>query len=87
MSTRKKDRRAIRAAIVKAAAKRHVCKVEEIFIIAMPDESDIKVNLNKIPDAVIKLARKMIQAKHPAHPRSRMTRERYYRAAPYLSVC
>jgi hypothetical protein len=85
--SRKKDRRAIRAAIVRAAAKRCGRKVEEIFILALPDVHDVEVNLNRIPDEVVRYARKMLQARHRAHPRPRVIRERYYHATPCMDVC
>ncbi|NNM83870.1 hypothetical protein HKL94_01455 [Candidatus Parcubacteria bacterium] len=59
--------------------------MKELFIRAMPGVL-VEVDLNKIPDEVVKLAREILRGRHRAHPPPRVIRERYYRAAPYLST-
>jgi hypothetical protein len=85
MATRK-DKRMIRARIVRAAARKQGCTVEDIFFEAMPD-ADVEPDLNKIPDQVLWVARELLRAKHPARLRPRVIKERYFRIAPYFIVC
>ena len=81
----RKDRRVVRAAIVRAAAKRLGCTIREMFIRATKDAQDLVVNLNKIPECVVAYAREVLKSRFRARPLVKH-RQRYYRAAPFMNA-
>jgi len=82
---RRKDKRIIRAKIVTAAAKRLHCTIKEIFMRAKKGAHDVVVNLNKIPEYVIRYARRVL-SQHLTK-RTKKRRQQYFRGAPFMRAC
>lgn len=82
----RKDRRVVRAAIVKAAAKRLGCTIQEIFIRATKGAQDLIVNLNKIPERVVSYAREVLKSRFRARS-SVKHQQQYFRGAPFMRAC
>ena len=84
----RKDRRAVRAAIVKSAAKRRKCTIKDFFRAAGAAKGlrDVVVNLNKIPEIVIAYARKILGIKPREQQPALRWRQPFRRTAISLST-
>ncbi len=80
----KRDVRAKRLAIVKAAAKKLRCTIAEIFTRAAQGARNIVVNLNKIPEHVVAFAKEILKSRFRARTPAR-DHQRYFRAPPCMA--
>ncbi len=97
MSRKRKDKRAVRVAIVKEAMRRSRYKehLQELSLNGVspndiPEEVTmfLGIKFNKISDKLFDHALKKVRtSKHRAHPRPRVGKQRYFRVAPHMSVC
>lgn len=80
------DRRKSRIAIVTAAAARCGCTIKEIFARAKQGLRDVAINLNKIPERVVRYARRILK-QHFAERAGKKRRQQYFRGAPFMRAC
>ncbi|MDP1707396.1 MAG: hypothetical protein Q8L30_02485 [bacterium] len=80
-----KDRSKRRIAIVEAAARRCGCSVNEIFIRAQKGLRKVVTDLKKIPERVIRYARRVL--KQHFDKREKKRRQKYFRVAPFMLAC
>ena len=82
----RKSRKESRVAIVEAAAARCRCTIKEIYVRAQKGVRTIIMNLNKIPECVIRYARRILRQRIARHAEKKR-RQQYFRGAPFMRAC
>ena len=81
-----RNRRESRVAILKAAAARCGCTIMEIYARAQKNLCKVVLNLEKIPERVIRYARRVLR--QPLAERvAKRPRQQYFRTAPHMRAC
>ena len=80
------DRCKKRIAIVEAAAARCGCTIMEIYARAQKNLRKVVLNLEKIPERVIRYARRVLR-QPLAERMAKRPRQQHFRTAPHMRAC
>lgn len=81
-----RNRKKNRVAIVMAAAARCGCTIMEIYTRAQQGIRKVVMNLDKIPERVIRYARRILR-QHFTDRAAKKRRQEYFRSAPFMRAC